>query len=118
MAVQAASILAHNQIDWAAHRALTEENLTIALALGDGNAIADARGFMAMELARAGDHLNAEHLMQQCLTHYQKTGNRKRTAWVLNDLCDLACRRGDNTEARMLAEEALAIAREIQDLHG
>jgi tetratricopeptide (TPR) repeat protein len=113
MALNGAGILAWQQGDYPASRALQEESLAIRRKLGDRRAIASSLNCLGIVLSEQGDHCAARAFHEESLAISRELGDRRETANALSNLGNVAGDLGDFPAARMLHEESLAIRREL-----
>jgi predicted ATPase/class 3 adenylate cyclase/Tfp pilus assembly protein PilF len=117
-ALKAAGVLAYQQGDYPAARALDEECLAIQRQLGDRRGIAGSLNNLGLVACDQGDFPAARLLHEESLTIVRELGDRKGIANSLNNLGNVAYDQGDFSSARGLYEESLAIARELSDREG
>ena len=114
-ALSRAGTLARAQGDYAAARALHEEELAIRRSLGDLAGVAHALDELGWTADRAGDLALARARYEESLAVYRELGDRAGVAWGLVYLGYLARQQGDHVQARALLEESLAIRRTMGD---
>jgi tetratricopeptide (TPR) repeat protein len=112
-ALDQASWLINMQGDYAAARALAEEGLTIARALGHRQLIASLLYTIAMNAQAQSDYATARTLHEESLIIDRELGETLRIAFILSNLAELARLRGDYADAEALLEEALQLERNI-----
>jgi predicted ATPase/class 3 adenylate cyclase/Tfp pilus assembly protein PilF len=117
-ALKAAGVLAYQQGDYPAARALDEECLAIQRQLGDRRGIAGSLNNLGLVACDEGDFPAARLLHEESLTIVRELGDRKGIGNSLNNLGNVAYDQGDFSSARGLYEESLAIARELGDREG
>jgi predicted ATPase/class 3 adenylate cyclase/Tfp pilus assembly protein PilF len=117
-ALKAAGVLAYQQGDYPAARALDEECLAIQRQLGDRRGIAGSLNNLGLVACDQGDFPAARLLHEESLTIVRELGDRKGIANSLNNLGNVAYDQGSFSSARGLYEESLAIARELGDREG
>jgi predicted ATPase/class 3 adenylate cyclase len=117
-ALKAAGVLAYQQGDYPAARALDEECLAIQRQLGDRRGIAGSLNNLGLVACDQGDFPAARSLHEESLTIVRELGDRKGIANSLNNLGNVVYDQGDFSSARGLYEESLAIARELGDREG
>jgi predicted ATPase/DNA-binding winged helix-turn-helix (wHTH) protein len=113
MALNGAGILAWQQGDYPASRALQEESLAIRRELGDRRAIASSLNCLGIVVSEQGDHRAARAFHEESLAISRELGDRRETANALSNLGNAAQYGGDSAAARVLHEESLAIRREL-----
>lgn len=114
-ALNGAGILAADQGDYAAARALFEERLTISRELGDRQGISAALNSLGNVAWHQGEFEAAKALYEECLTMDREVEDRQGMASTLANLGMVADCQGDYAAARALFEESLAIKRELGD---
>ena len=117
-ALKAAGVLAYQQGDYPAARALDEECLAIQRQLGDQRGIAGSLNNLGLVACDQGDFPAARLLHEESLTIVRELGDRKGIANSLNNLGNVVYDQGAFSSARGLYEESLAIARELGDREG
>jgi predicted ATPase/transcriptional regulator with XRE-family HTH domain len=117
-ALNAAGVLAFQQGDYAASRALHREDLALHRALGDDRGVAQALNNLGVIAWNDGDYRAAQGLHGESLTIRRMLGDRWGIAQSLNNLGVVARVRGDLAAAQALHEESLAIRRELGDERG
>ncbi len=113
-----AGILAWQQGDYAAARALNEEGLTILRELGEKSSIADALNNLGRVATAQGDYTAARGLYEETLAIRRELKDTVGIAPVLNNLGVIALEQGDYVAALGLYEESLAIKRGLGDKLG
>jgi tetratricopeptide (TPR) repeat protein len=117
-ALKTAGVLAYQQGDYPAARALDEESLAIHRLLGDRRGIAGSLNNLGLVACDQGDFSAARALHQESLAIMRDVGDRKGIANSVNNLGNVAFDQGDFFLSRTLYEESLAIARELGDREG
>ena len=117
-ALHGAGFLADAQGDYAAARALFEENLAIHRELGDRRAIATSLNNIGVVALRQGDYATARALYEESLAIFREFGAKTAIAWALSNLGHVVLQQGDSAAARTLYEEGLQIAQELGDKRG
>ena len=117
-ALNAAGVLAYQQGDYAAARALDEESLAIQRQLGDRKGIAASLNNLGLVACDQGDYSAARALYEESLAIKRELGDRSGIANSLNNLGNVAFDQAEFALARPLYEESLAIARELVDREG
>jgi predicted ATPase/class 3 adenylate cyclase/Tfp pilus assembly protein PilF len=117
-ALKTAGVLAYQQGDYPAARALDEESLAIHRLLGDRRGIAGSLNNLGLVACDQGDFSAAKALHQESLAIMRDVGDRKGIANSVNNLGNVAFDQGDFFLSRKLYEESLAIARELGDREG
>jgi predicted ATPase/class 3 adenylate cyclase/Tfp pilus assembly protein PilF len=114
-ALQAAGVLAYDQGDHVASRALYEESLAIWRELGERRGIANLLNNLGNLAYRQGEFEASRSLHEESLAIRREMGEPWEIAASLNNLGILACDQGDYERARSLHEESLAIRRGLGD---
>ena len=117
-ALKTAGVLAYQQGDYPAARALDEESLAIQRQLGDRRGIAGSLNNLGLVACDQGDFAAARLLHEESLAIMRELEDRKGIANSLNNLGNVAYDQGDFAAARELYEESLAIERELGDREG
>jgi predicted ATPase/class 3 adenylate cyclase len=117
-ALHGAAVLARNQGDLNAARALTAESLEIKRETGDRQGIAHSLNFMATLAQAQGDFAAAEPNYEQSLKIETEMGSKQGITASLIGLATLAVERGDYARADSLYRESLRIKRELGDGRG
>ena len=117
-ALHGAGVLASEQGDYPAARALHEESLAIRRVLGDRRGIAASLSNLGVMAQEQSDYAAAQVLRQESLALFRELGDRRGVAALLNNMGVVADEQGDYAAARALHEEALAIRRELGDRLG
>jgi predicted ATPase/class 3 adenylate cyclase/Tfp pilus assembly protein PilF len=117
-ALNGAGLLAQEQGDYAAARALHEESLTIERELGDKQGIAISLNNLGILADCQGDYVAARALYEESLTIKRELEDKQGIAISLNNLGILAYDQGDYVAARVQFEESLTIKRELGDKAG
>ena len=114
-ALNAAGVLAWNQTDYPAARALLDESLAMSRQLGDREGIGRSLNSLGNVAVEQGDYPTAWQRYEESLAIRRDLGDRRAMAGVLGNLGNVAYERGDFPAARALSLEALAISRELGD---
>jgi len=114
-ALLAAGVLAVEQGDYPAARALVSDSLSIYDERGDPWGSVVCRNALAAAAVDEGDHSRAQSLFEECLAAWEALGDRRAVARALSNLANLAKLRGDRPKARSLYEQSLAIFRALGD---
>jgi non-specific serine/threonine protein kinase len=114
-ALKAAGVLAYQQRDYLAARALNEECLSIARELGDRKGVADSLNNLGLVACDQGDFAAARVLYEESLAIKRELGDRPGIANSLNNLGNVAFDQADFVRAQALYQESLSIARELGD---
>jgi predicted ATPase/class 3 adenylate cyclase len=117
-ALHGAGILAYDQGDYAAARALHEESLLIKRELGDKRGMAASLNYLGHVARLQGDYAAARALYQETLAIGRELDDRRGMAFSLNGLGLVARYQGDYAAARAFYEESLAIVRKLDDKRG
>jgi predicted ATPase/class 3 adenylate cyclase len=117
-ALHGAGILAYDQGDYAAARALHEESLVIKRELGDKRGMAASLNYLGHVARLQGDYAAARALYQETLAIGRELDDRRGMAFSLNGLGLVARYQGDYAAARAFYEESLAIVRRLDDKRG
>jgi non-specific serine/threonine protein kinase len=117
-ALHGAAVLASEQGDYPAARALHEECLSIRRELGDRRGIAVSLSNLGVVADEQGDNGAARILRQESLAMFRELGDRRGVAGLLSNLGVAAHDHGDYAAARALYEESLAIRRQLGDRLG
>jgi predicted ATPase len=117
-ALHGAGVLASEQGDFPAARALHEESLAIRRELGDRRGIAVSLSNLAVVAQEQGDYAAGRVLRQESLALFRELGDRRGVAALLSNLGVVAHDQGDYATARALREESLAIRRQLGDRLG
>ena len=117
-ALKTAGVLAYQQGDYPAARALDEESLAIHRLLGDRRGIAGSLNNLGLVACDQGNFSAARALHQESLAIMRDVVDRKGIANSVNNLGNVAFDQGDFFLSRTLYEESLAIARELGDREG
>ncbi|CAN5151196.1 hypothetical protein BH09ACT13_BH09ACT13_12090 [soil metagenome] len=115
-ALQRATGLAERQGDLGAARALAEESLAAARAIGDPEAIGSALLSLGVVEGSDEDMDRAEMLHREALEVFSANGNDSQVRMTLGLLGWLAIARGDYSQAQEFCEEALRMARDAGDM--
>ena len=108
-ALWGAGVLARQQGDLSAARALLAESLAIRRTLGDKSGAAAALNSLGLVVREQGDLRAAGQLHEESLTIRRALGDDLGVAQTLNNLGLVARRQGDYARARTLHEESLGI---------
>jgi predicted ATPase len=114
-ALHRAGVLACDQGDYAAARALHEESLAVSSKLGDRRGIATSLNNLAHVARLQGDYPAAQELYGESLAIGRNLGDRRLIAFSLDGLGMMARYQGDYAAARGFYEESLALGRELGD---
>jgi non-specific serine/threonine protein kinase len=114
-ALNAAGVLAYQQRDYPAARALHEESLSIRQQLGDRKGIADSLNNLGLVVCDQGDFAAARALHEESLAIKREVGDRPGIANSLNNLGNVAYDQAEFTRARALYEDSLAIVQGLGD---
>lgn len=110
-----ASLLARDQGDYAAARALQEESLALVQQLGDQQAAATGLTNLGNIAWAQGDFITARPFYEQSLTLVRRQGGVREVANSVSNLANATFHGGDAAAARPLYEEALALYRQLED---
>ena len=113
-----AGVLAGEQGDCQAARALHEESLEISRELNDSRGVAIALNALAAVARDGGDLAAARSLFEQSLSVWRDLGDRVLVARALSNLATVVKLEGDLSLARSLFGECLLIFRELGDRTG
>jgi len=108
---------------WEMHGHLTEGRAWLETALAKGRGLPAAirakafREAGALALAQ-GDHRQARAFLEESVRLYRELGDKRSTAWSLNNLGLIVDGQGDYALARALQEESLALHREVDCQEG
>jgi non-specific serine/threonine protein kinase len=117
-ALNGAGVMAWQQADYPAARALHEECLTIRRELGNRRGIAGSLNNLGNIASEQGDFRAARALYEESLAIKRELGDRRGIANSLNNLGIVACDQGDYPAARALYTEGLTIRRGLADRNG
>lgn len=92
-----------------------EESLAILRNIGETWGIAKCSSYLAVVTRREGRAEEAETLFTESLRMFEDTGDRQAAAWTLVGLASCALARGQPQIARDRCEQALDIARSLDD---
>jgi predicted ATPase/class 3 adenylate cyclase len=112
-ALRGASLLAFDQADITAQRALAEESLAIERELGESQRIADTLLLVAYAAQGQGDYVSAQALLGESLELRRAIGDTSGMAGARHSMSLLAQKQGDWTAARTFGEEGLTLEREM-----
>jgi predicted ATPase len=115
MAMTPAGTLASYQGDYAAARALFEENLAIRRELGSQRDIATLLNNLGGVARNQGDYAAARALYEEGLAIRREKGDKRGIATSLGNLGLVAYSEGDYASARTRFEESFAILRDLDD---
>ena len=110
-----AAQLARLQSDLATSRALLDESLALARALGDRFGTAVALYELFTVKFYAGDFEGTEELASEALGLFRDLGDDRGASLALGQLGNIASERGDYDRAAACYEESLALIREVGD---
>jgi predicted ATPase len=117
-ALNGAGVLASNQGEYEAARALYEESLVIQRQIGDQRGIAISLNNLGNVASNQGEYEAARALYEESLAIRRELGDQQGIANSLGNLGNVAYCQGGYEAARALYEESLVIQREIGDQHG
>jgi len=117
-ALFAAGVLAGEQGDYAAARALIEESRDIARELNDARGVGIALNALAVHARDRGDVVASRSLFEESLAVWRSLGDRMVEARSLSNLANVVKLQGNYALARSLYEEGLSIFRELGDSTG
>lgn len=117
-ALFAAGVLAGEQGDYAATRALIEESLAIARELQDRWGVAVALNALAVFARDRGDVPASRSLFEESLVIWRALGDASAVARALSNLANAVKTQGDHALAASLYGQALSIFRELGDRDG
>ena len=117
-ALNGAGVLASQQGDHVAARALHEQSLAIGLELGDRTRIASSFHNLGVLALRDSDTAKARHLLERSVIESLAAGDRRRQAISLNVLGGVLVEQGDYDAARARHAESAAVYRELGDKTG
>ena len=117
-ALNAAGVLAFQQGEYAASRALHREDLALRRALGDDRGIAQALNNLGVVAWNDGDTVAAQALHEESLALRRALDDQWGVAQALNNLGVVARMRGDFARAETLHSASLAIRRDLGDERG
>ena len=117
-ALNGAGVLAFQQGEYAASRALHGEDLALRRALGDDRGVAQALNNLGVVARTDGDTVAAQALHEESLALRRALGDQWGVAQALNNLGVVARMRGDFAQAQTLHTESLAIRRKLADERG
>lgn len=110
--------LAETTGDYPATTVAAQAAIRHALAVADGDALANGYLLWARALWRQGNYEAARGRLQQALKLAQETGLRRTQADILRNLGVVAWYQARNAECKQWIQQALAIYREIGDRQG
>ncbi len=113
-----AGFLAATQGDYAAAQSFTEESLSTYQRLNDQRGTGEATYGLARIAMFQGDLVQADWLYQQSNTIARSIGNHSLLMPGLGNLGSVALALGDHERAATCLDEALALARDAEDLGG
>ncbi len=117
-ALFAAGVLAGEQSDYHAARALVEESLDIARQLHDARGVGIALNALAVHARDRGDLAASRSLFEESLAVWRGLGDRVVVGRSLSNLANVVKLQGNYGLARSLYEECLSIFRELGDRTG
>jgi predicted ATPase/class 3 adenylate cyclase len=117
-ALNGAAVLARNQGDYTAARALSLESLDIKRELGDRQGIAASLNNLATLALAQSDYNAAAPFYEESCAIERKLGNRQGITSCLIGLGNVATEQGDYAAAQQLYTESLALKREMADRRG
>ncbi|HLV78671.1 MAG TPA: tetratricopeptide repeat protein, partial [Chthonomonadaceae bacterium] len=117
-ALHGAGVLARNQGDFAAARALAEESLAVKRAMGDRQGIAASYNTLAVLALSQGDYSSAQRYYGESLEIERGLGNRQGITASLFGLGNVALEQGDYATAHTHYAESLKIKQELGDRRG
>jgi predicted ATPase/DNA-binding SARP family transcriptional activator len=115
VALNAAGMLADDQGDYEAARALLQESLALSRELGDQRGAAMALNNLGGQAQHVRDFAAARALYEESLAIWHEIGDAWWTAAVLTNLGRVALHAGEYALVPALVESALAIQRQLQD---
>ena len=113
-ALNTMAIIAGEQCNFPAARALLEESLGIRRELGD-RAQADTLNNLGVLSFRQGEFGVARGFYEQSLASFREVGDRHGMAMTLLNQGELAIRSGDRSGAQLKIHEGLTLAKELKD---
>lgn len=117
-ALNGAAIVAMQQGDLAAARALHEECLAIRRGLGDRLGIANSLANLGVMTYDLGDYETTQRLYAESLAIRREFGDPWGVATQLNNMGNVAYEMGDFSAAREMHSESLRVRRQLGDLGG
>jgi predicted ATPase/class 3 adenylate cyclase len=117
-ALHGAGLLADNQGDFGAARALYEESLSISRELGDTGRAAMTLNNLATVASHQGRQTESLVLYEEGLRLFREVGDQKRVAWLLVNLGRCLLEEGELNQARSYMEESLRLHRESGHTQG
>ncbi len=117
-ALFAASILASEQVDYAAADALLRQSVDIARHLEDQQGVAVSLNAMAVNARQRGDLAVANALFEETLLLWRGVGDAKMVARSISNLATVVKLQGDFARARSLHAECLSIFQGLGDRTG
>lgn len=111
--LRAAGVLAYEQGDFAAARAVYEESLATRRLIGDQRGIALSLNELAILLRDQGDFRAARALYDEGLAITRESGSESVMAHLLNGAAILESMQGHYSDARPLFEESLGVFRKL-----
>jgi predicted ATPase/class 3 adenylate cyclase/Tfp pilus assembly protein PilF len=116
-ALNGAGVVAFQQGDYAAARALFEEGLAIQRELRDLRGIAGSLTSLGNVTHAQGDYAAARSLIEESLAIVRQLGDRPGLANALINLGNVAYEQGDYAAAWSMFEESLKLLRQLGDKH-
>jgi predicted ATPase/class 3 adenylate cyclase len=113
--INSAGLLACEQQDYEAARALHQEGLAISRELADERGIADSLNNLGWVACEQGDSEAARALCKESMAIWRGLGDERGIADSLHALGSAAQRQGDYQAAQSLFEESIAIWRKLGD---
>lgn len=110
-----ASVLIYGRAGYEQATRLAEECLVQFRALNHAAGMADAVSMIGLSAASLRQHDRAVEYMADAVTRFLAVGNRWGAAMTLNYWATIPMARGEYRQAAALAEQSLALAREIGD---
>ncbi|MEK6283702.1 MAG: tetratricopeptide repeat protein [Acidobacteriota bacterium] len=117
-ALYAAGVLADSQCDYAAARALFQENLELYRKLGDKWGIANSANNLGIVALRQHDYASARSLYEESLAIWCEVENQSALALSLSNLGNVADLCGDYVAAHGYYQESLEVFKQLQDGRG
>lgn len=94
-------------------RPLLDEGLTLAEEVGDRRGAASIKGLAGWVAFSQGNLAEAGHLLKDFLRFYKDGGDRQITGQYLTILAEVVAAQGDESAARSLLKESMAIGKEL-----
>jgi non-specific serine/threonine protein kinase len=117
-ALNGAGVLARQQGDYEAARALYQESLELYRALADQKGVATVLNDLGIIATAQNDYAWARRLYEESLLIWRTLGHKQGIATSLIRLGIVAFWQGDHETTRALCEASLAISRELNDQVG